>query len=110
MGFNKILGIAVGPRFIGPPPIDWPPGMAPYLRRTRMEPEIHTPRTTTRQETSSDPPNRAAQTHPYSRIDREHPIGGEMSDILRGILVRMRLPWLLQHYSRIPILALFSFI
>lgn len=47
---------------------------------------------------------------PYNRIDREHPIGGEMSDILRGIFVRMRLPWLLQHYARVPVLALFSFI
>src|SRR5213080_244612 len=47
---------------------------------------------------------------PLSRIDREHPIGGEMSDVLRGILQRVRLPWLLQHYSRVPVLALFSFI
>src|SRR5690242_13578271 len=44
------------------------------------------------------------------RIDREHPIGGEMSDILRGIFTRMRLPWLLAHRSNITILALFSFI
>src|SRR5436305_14731751 len=45
-----------------------------------------------------------------SRIDREHPIGGEMSDVLRGILQRVRLPWLLQHYAKVPVLALFSFI
>lgn len=49
-------------------------------------------------------------TRPYGRIDREHPIGGEMSDILFGILTRARLPWLLQHHSRIPVLAIFSFI
>jgi CBS domain-containing membrane protein len=49
-------------------------------------------------------------SHVYGRIDREHPIGGEMSDILLGIFTRLRLPWLLQHYSRIPVLALFSFI
>lgn len=46
----------------------------------------------------------------YGRIDREHPIGGEMSDILGGIIMRMRLPWLLQHHSRVPVLALFSLI
>lgn len=44
------------------------------------------------------------------RIDREHPIGGEMSDIVRGIVRRARLNWLMEHYARIPILALFSFI
>lgn len=43
-------------------------------------------------------------------IDREHPIGGEMSDIVFGLLSRTRLPWLLEHYSRVPVLALFSFI
>ncbi|MBV9231471.1 MAG: HPP family protein [Chloroflexi bacterium] len=47
---------------------------------------------------------------PYSRIDREHPIGGEMSDILRGLLTHLRLPWLTQHYAQTPVLALFSFI
>lgn len=44
------------------------------------------------------------------RIDREHPIGGEMSDIIQGIVTRARLPWLLQHHSRIPVLAIFSFL
>jgi CBS-domain-containing membrane protein len=47
---------------------------------------------------------------PYGHFDREHPLGGEMSDILRGLLTRTRIPWLLQHHSRVPILALFSFI
>ena len=27
----------------------------------------------------------------YGRIDREHPIGGEMSDILRGLFAHIRL-------------------
>jgi CBS-domain-containing membrane protein len=44
------------------------------------------------------------------RIDREHPIGGEMSDVVGGILIRLRLPWLLQHHASTPVLALFSFI
>ncbi len=44
------------------------------------------------------------------RIDREHPIGGQMSDVVGGILTRFRLPWLLRHHSRVPVLALFSFI
>lgn len=46
----------------------------------------------------------------FGRIDREHPLGGEMSDILRGILLRVRLPWLLAHHSQVVVLALFSFI
>lgn len=46
----------------------------------------------------------------FSRIDRKHPIGGEMSDVLRGIFRRVRLPWLLQRYSRVPVLALFNFV
>src|SRR5438876_4786536 len=56
------------------------------------------------------PGGMSPDTRPYGRIDREHPIGGEMSDILFGILTRARLPWLLQHHSRIPVLAIFSFI
>ena len=47
---------------------------------------------------------------PYGRIDREHPIGGEMSDIVRGLLRHIRLPWLTQHYARTPVLAIFSFL
>ncbi|WP_338254968.1 HPP family protein [Dictyobacter halimunensis] len=46
----------------------------------------------------------------YSRIDAEHPIGGEMSDILKGLFARLRLSSLEQHYARVPVLALFSFI
>lgn len=48
--------------------------------------------------------------HGFGRIDREHPLGGEMSDILRGILRRVRLPWLLAHHSQVAVLALFSFV
>jgi CBS domain-containing membrane protein len=44
------------------------------------------------------------------RIDREHPIGGEMSDILLGLFRRLRLSNLLRHHSSVPLLALFSFI
>ena len=33
-----------------------------------------------------------------------------MLDILRGILLRARLPWLLSHHSQVVVLALFSFI
>ncbi len=44
------------------------------------------------------------------RIDSQHPIGGEMSDILAGLFRRFQLKWLLAHYSGVPILALFSFI
>src|SRR5437660_6235429 len=58
----------------------------------------------------TNPPTAISGRRPYGRIDPEHPIGGEMSDFLLGIFTRVRLPWLLQHYSRVPVLALFSFI
>ncbi len=44
------------------------------------------------------------------RIDREHPLGGEMSDVVRGIMQRAQLSWLLKHYASTPILALFSLV
>ena len=47
---------------------------------------------------------------PYGGIDQEHPIGGEMSDIVRGLFSHIRLPWLTQRYAQTPILAIFSFI
>lgn len=46
----------------------------------------------------------------HGRIEREHPIGVEMSDILRGLFAHTRLPWLERRYSQRPVLALFSFI
>lgn len=55
-------------------------------------------------------PADALQPGWHGRIDREHPIGGQMSDVLGGILTRFRLSWLLQHHSRVPVLAFFSFI
>lgn len=53
----------------------------------------------------AQPPQR-----PYGRIDREHPLGGEMSDIVRGLFRHLRLPWLTQRYAQTPVLAIFSFI
>ena len=75
-----------------------------------MEPEVRTSDTVGQNTPNATPSETLSREHTYGRIDREHPIGGEMSDILQGIFVRLRLPWLLQHYSRIPVLALFSFI
>ena len=51
-------------------------------------------------------------TTPQNRyqMDREHRIGLEMADVVRGILERAQLSWLLKHYASTPILALFSFI
>ena len=46
----------------------------------------------------------------YDHINREHPIGGEMSDIVRDLLRHIRLPWFMQHYARASVLAIFSFI
>ncbi len=75
-----------------------------------MEPEVRISDPAAQNPTNTTPSTALPKEHTYGRIDREHPIGGEMSDILQGIFVRLRLPWLLQHYSRIPVLALFSFI
>ena len=67
----------------------------------------------------TDVPAQQEDTHPShivaegrfsGRIDRDHPLGGEMSDILGGLLTRVRLPWLLQHHAQLPVLALFSFL
>jgi CBS domain-containing membrane protein len=44
------------------------------------------------------------------RIDREHPIGGEMSEVLLGLFQRLRLSNLLRHHYSVPLLALFSFV
>ena len=75
-----------------------------------MEPEAHPPDTSIKRDPGSDPPDTPPGGRMHYRIDREHPIGGEMSDVLRGILTRARLPWLLEHYANIPVLAVFSFI
>ncbi len=57
-----------------------------------------------------NPPEAPAPPRKRYQIDREHPIGGEMSDVVRGIIQRAQLSWLLKHYASTPILALFSFI
>ncbi|WP_437827487.1 HPP family protein [Sorangium sp. So ce1153] len=44
----------------------------------------------------------------YGPISPQHPIGGEMSDVARGIFSRLRLPRLLQRYAEVPVLAVFS--
>jgi CBS domain-containing membrane protein len=43
-------------------------------------------------------------------IDKEHPLGGQMSDILLGLVRRLQLTYLLGRHSSVPILALFSFV
>src|SRR6266699_2361425 len=75
-----------------------------------MEPEAHSPDTSIKRDPGSDPPDTLPGGRIRYRIDREHPIGGEMSDVLRGILTHARLPWLLEHYANIPVLAVFSLI
>jgi CBS domain-containing membrane protein len=81
-----------------------------------MEPEIHEPELIKPAQASTDkqklhqPQSGPAAGPRKQYFDREHPIGGEMSDIVRGLITRMRLPWLTEHYARTPILALFSFI
>lgn len=75
-----------------------------------QEQQKHQPAVPEQEETRSGHPQTAPEQPMFRRIDRDHPLGGEMSDILRGILLRARLPWLLAHHSRVIVLALFSFI
>ena len=79
-----------------------------------MEPEIDKTESMRNSDTHGQdqhhPGGMPSPRRPYGRIDREHPIGGEMSDIVRGLLERIRLPWLTQHYARTPVLAIFSFL
>jgi hypothetical protein len=51
-------------------------------------------------------PKKAGGGPVFGRIDRDHPISGEMSDILWGMLSRARLPWSLAHHSHVVVLAL----
>jgi len=44
------------------------------------------------------------------RIDRRHPLGGEMSDIVLGLLRRFRLTELLRYHNSTVVLAVFSFV
>jgi CBS-domain-containing membrane protein len=75
-----------------------------------QEPQEHIQELVEQEETGNKLSNHEMVQHGGGRIDRDHPIGGEMSDILQGILQRVRLPWLLAHHSHIVVLALFSFI
>jgi CBS-domain-containing membrane protein len=68
------------------------------------------PSTPEPQKVGGAPDERPAGAPPRQRIDREHSIAGEMSDVVRGLLVRGRLSWLLEHYARLPVVALFSFV
>jgi CBS-domain-containing membrane protein len=62
------------------------------------------------QQVGGAPDERPAGAPPRRHIDHEHPIVGEMSEVVRGLLVRARLSWLLEHHARLPVLALFSFV
>ena len=85
--------------------------MRESLWRRRVRSRRHARKTrANQQEIRSTLPEKETGRRGFGRIDREHPIGGEMSDILRGILSRARLPWLLAHHSHVAVLALFSFI
>ena len=61
-------------------------------------------------EEPATPPEGSGARRKRYQIDREHPIGGEMSEVVRGILQRGQLSWLLEHYASTPLLALFSFV
>jgi len=74
-----------------------------------MEPETRSSGTAAQKE-EQEQPSTTREGVSRSYIDREHPIGGQMSAIVRGLFLRTRLPWLLEHHARIPVLALFSFV
>ncbi len=79
-----------------------------------MEPETDNTEAVKNSDTNErdhhQPGGMSPSRRPNGRIDREHPIGGEMSDIVLGLFRHIRLPWLTQHYAQTPVLALFSFI
>ncbi len=41
-------------------------------------------------------------------VTPSHPLGGEMVDIVRGLITRLQLPWLLKHHQQREVLAFFS--
>lgn len=45
-----------------------------------------------------------------SRVDREHPIGGQMSEVALGLFRRLQLTYLTERYSSVVVLAAFSLI
>jgi CBS-domain-containing membrane protein len=56
-------------------------------------------------------PQKEGSLHPsHSHANNQNPIEGEMSDIVSGLIKRTHLSWLEDHYARLPVLALFSFI
>lgn len=81
-----------------------------HQKRTNQEPERRPREGSEREQVQNPQPKSAKERRAFGRIDLDHPIGGEMSDILRGILLRARLPWLLTHHSQVVVLAVFSFI
>ena len=62
------------------------------LEKTRQEPRARLPERANQEEIRSTLPEKETERRGVGRIDREHSIGGEMSDILWGILGRARLP------------------
>jgi CBS-domain-containing membrane protein len=52
------------------------------------------------------PPN--ADTREARTIVPLHPIAGDMIAVVRGLIARLKLPWLLRHHHRLPVLALFA--
>src|SRR6266566_5582966 len=86
--------------------------MEPVRRSMHMEPEsdkTEVLRNSDNDEQDHQQPDEILPAQrPSGHIDREHPIGGEMSDILRGLFRHLRLPWLTQRYAQTPVLALFS--
>lgn len=61
-------------------------------------------------EQSKDPERNDSRSANRYRIDRLHPIGGEMSDIVIGLFRRLQLSELVKYHNSTVILAIFSLI
>lgn len=51
-----------------------------------------------------------ARDQRHDGTQRKHAGTGTTEEILEGLILRARLPWLLKHYQRRPVLALFVFV
>src|SRR5512132_721277 len=56
------------------------------------------------------PPSDEPPAEPRYIVDRLHPIGGELSDILLGLFRRFQLTELTRYHNSTMVMALFSFI
>jgi CBS-domain-containing membrane protein len=57
-------------------------------------------------------PNRPSVPHTPAdekQMSPLHPLAGDMIAVVRGLLARLEMPWLLRHHDKVTVLALFAF-